>query len=173
IEQLKLACELQPGDTETHKALVQCFDQRQDKQGAIDQLLASLQLSRRDIQLYKGLGRRYEELQQTDQAERANTSIVEMLPSESESHTLLAEIRQGQNRWDDAIVHWQQVARIRALEPTGLIKLAEAQIHQKQWDAAAETVKRLDAKGWPSRFGDVHSTVRNLEQQIDKGRPTR
>ncbi|MEE8451956.1 MAG: hypothetical protein V3R99_08575, partial [Thermoguttaceae bacterium] len=170
IEHLKLACEVQPNDTETHQALVKCFDQQQDKEGAIGQLLASLQLSRRDVKLYEDLGRRYEQLQRTDEAERAHTSIVEMLPTESESHTLLAEIRQRQDRWDDAIVHWRQVARIRQLEPTGLTKLAEAQIHQKQWDTAAETVKQLDAKGWPSRFGDVHSTVRNLERQIDEGR---
>jgi len=170
IEHLKLACEVQPNDTETHQALVQCFDQQQDKEGAIAQLLASLQLSRRDIKLYEDLGRRYEQLERTDEAERAHTSIVEMLPSESEGHTLLAEIRQRQNRWDEAIVHWQQVARIRQLEPTGLTKLAEAQIHQKQWAAATESVKQLDAKGWPSRFGDVHGTVRNLEQQIDAGR---
>ena len=102
--------------------------------------------------------------------ERAYTSIVEMLPSESESHAMLAEIREGQDRWDDAIVHWRQVARIRALEPTGLLKLAAAQIHQRQWDAAMETLRTLDTKGWPARFGNVHDQVRDLERQIERQR---
>jgi len=169
IVQLRLACEVQPNDTETHKTLVACFDKQDDKQGAIGQLLASLQLSRRNIQLYQDLGRRFGELERPLDKERAYTSIVEVLPSESESHTLLAEIRQRQDRWDEAIVHWQQVARIRALEPTGLLKLAEAQIHQRQWDQARETLEKLD-KGWPPRFGDVQSRVRNLHRQIDDKR---
>jgi hypothetical protein len=56
-----------------------------------------------------------------------------MQPLESESHTLLAEIRQQQNRWPEAIEHWQRVAEIRSLEPTGLLKLAEAQLHERNW----------------------------------------
>ncbi len=167
--QLTLAADVQPNDTETHRKLVECFDKRGDKQGAVDRLLASLQLSRRDINLYKDLGRRFKELERPEDAERANTSIVEVLPAESESHAMLAEIRQQQDRWDEAIVQWQQVARIRALEPTGLQKLAEAQIHEKRWDDAVETLNKLD-KGWPPRFGDVHNKVRELRNKIDQKR---
>ena len=60
-------------------------------------------------------------LERPRDAERAYTSIVEMQASESESHALLAEIRQKQNRWPEAIEQWEQVARIRSLEPTGLL----------------------------------------------------
>jgi hypothetical protein len=90
-----------------------------------------------------------------------------MLPSESESHTLLAEIRQQQNRWPEAITQWEQVARIRALEPTGLLKLAEAQIHERRWEAAVRTLRTLDTRSWPARFGDVHAQIRILEEQIE------
>ena len=82
---------------------------------------------------------------------------------------MLAEIRQQQDRWDEAIVQWRQVARIRALEPTGLQKLAEAQIHQGLWDDALKTLGKLD-KGWPPRFGDVHNKVRELRNKIDQKR---
>ena len=167
---MKLACELQPNDTETHQALVACYDAQGDKQGAIGQLLQSLQLARRDIKLYEDLGRRLSELGRAQETERAYTSIVEMLTSESESHALLAEIRQRQNRWAEAIVEWEQVARIRALEPAGLLGLAAAQIHEKQWERAAETVGKLRTRTWPSRFGDVSHQIRQLEQQIDQGR---
>ncbi|MCY2995196.1 MAG: VIT domain-containing protein [Planctomycetota bacterium] len=168
VVQLKLASSLEPNDTETHRALVECCDKQNDKAGAIRQLLESVQLSRRDITLYKDLGRRLSDLQRPQEAERAYTSIVEVLPTESESHTLLAELRQEQNRWPDAIVQWRQVARIRELEPTGLLKLTTALIHEKQWPEAVETLRQISSRGWPNRFGDVSGQARTLEQQIPR-----
>jgi hypothetical protein len=170
LVQLKLAVELQPNDTETHQAILACCDQQGDKEGGVRQLLESVQLSRRDIALYQDLGRRYAELNRPGEAERAYTSIVEMLPAESESHAALAEIRQIQNRWNEAIDQWRQVARIRALEPTGLLKLAEAQIHRQLWDDADATVRQLESRTWPSRFGDADNQTRQLRQRIELGR---
>ncbi|MGD0384415.1 MAG: hypothetical protein ABSA77_12915, partial [Thermoguttaceae bacterium] len=129
VAQLNLACELQPNDAETYQQLIDCYDKQGDKAGAIGQLLRAVQLSRRDIKLYQDLGKRYESLGKDKETQRAYTSIVEVLPNESESHALLAEIRQGQNRWPEAAESWRQVAKIRSLEPTGLLKLAGAQIH--------------------------------------------
>ena len=170
VAQLRLACELQPGDAEIHQALVACFDKQNDKQGAIRQLIATVQLSRRDIDLYKELGRRMAELHEDREAERAYTSIVEVLVSESESHAMLAEIRESQNRWSDAIGEWRQVARLRTLEPTGLLRLAAAQIHEKQWDAAAETVHQLRSKSWPPRFDNTENQIQELERQIQQSK---
>lgn len=170
IPQLKLACELQPNDTETHQKLVACYDHLDDTKAAINQLLESIRLSRRDIALYKDLTLRYDRLGQPQDAERALTSLVEALPNESEGHAALAEIRQHQDRWSDAVIHWQQVARIRSLEPTGLLKLAIAQIHEKQWDEAAQNVRKLRSRKWPQRFGDVDSKARGLERRIEQGR---
>jgi Tfp pilus assembly protein PilF len=170
IRELQLAAELQPNDAEIHQLLISCLDHVGDKQGAVRQLLRAVQLSRRDVKLYQELGRRYETSGRPREAERAYTSIVEVLPTESESHALLAEVREKQDRWPDAVAHWEQVARIRALEPTGLLKLAAAQIHQKQWDRAEETLRRLDTRTWPARFGDVPYQVRTLLGQIAKGR---
>ena len=164
IAQLEIAVQLQPNDSSTHKALLACYDQLEDKQSAIDQVLALLQLTRRDGALYADLAARLKD-DETAQ-ERAHTSIVEMQPHESESHTRLAEIRQKQNRWDDAIRHWEHVVRIRSLEPTGLLRLTTAQIHEKRWDAARATLKRLSDKSWPPRFSDVDDQVRQLEKQI-------
>ena len=83
---------------------------------------------------------------------------------------MLAEIRQGQDRWDEAIVHWQQVARIRAPEPTGLLKLAAAEVYQQQWDRASRTLRKLKARSCPERFGGVKRTVGDLHRQLEKGR---
>jgi tetratricopeptide (TPR) repeat protein len=170
VVQLRLACELQPNDTEIHQALVACYDKQNDKQGAIRQLLASIQLSRRDINLYKDLGRRLADLHEEHESERAYTSIVEVLAAEAESHTLFAEIRESQNRWSDAIGEWRQVARLRALEPTGLLRLTTAQIHEKEWAAAAETVRQLRAKSWPPRFEKAQEQIQDLERQIKQGK---
>ncbi len=158
---------MQPNDGEIYDALVACCDKQGDKQGAIRELLAKAQFDRRDINLYKDLGRRLAELNEDGESERAYTSIVEMLPSEAESHTMLAEIRESENRWPEAIEQWRQVTRLRALEPTGLLRLAAAQIHEKQWSAAAETDKQLRAKTWPQRFGNTEFQIQQLERQID------
>ncbi|NQU20906.1 MAG: hypothetical protein HQ567_06450, partial [Candidatus Nealsonbacteria bacterium] len=168
--QLKLAVELQPNDRETHKALIDCYDRQNDRQGAIRQTLASLQLSRRDIELYKKLAERFEQLEQAEDSERAYTSIVEMQPSESESHAMLAKIRQIQDRWEDAAAHWRQVAEIRKLEPTGLLNLAAALVHLEQWDEAQQTLKKLRARGWPSRFDEELRQLPELERAVEKGR---
>ena len=166
IAQLALAAELQPNDTETHQALVSAYAAKGDKAGVVRQLLDSLQLSRRDLNLYRDLGQRYLEMEKPAEAERAWTSMVEMLPNESEGHTALAELRQQQNRWDDAIEHWRQVARIRALEPTGLLKLAAAEIHQKRWRDADATLRKLEARQWPTRFGNAEHETRQMRQQV-------
>lgn len=168
LPHLRLACELQPNDTETHQQLVECLDQLGDKQGVIDQLLVSLRVSRRALSLYGDLARCYEAQGQLANAERARTSLVEALPNESEGHAMLAEIRQSQGRWKDAAAHWQQVARIRSLEPTGLLNMAKAQIQLEQWKVANETVERLQARNWPPRFANEMEQVRELERQIAK-----
>lgn len=167
IPQLHLASELQPDDAEIYEALLVCFDKVGDKQGAVEQLLRAVELSRRDIKLYEQLGKRCTELKQPVEAERAYTSVVEMLPNESEGHALLAEVREKQNRWPEAIAHWERVAEVRALEPTGLLKLAAAQIELKSWDAAAKTVRKLRTQSWPPRFNEVEKQTRELETKLE------
>jgi predicted Zn-dependent protease len=168
IKQYELAGQLQPNDVEIHEALVKLFDKVGDKKGAIRQLLQAVQTSRRELKLYENLGRRFAEAKDAKEAERAYTSIVEMMPNESESHTLLAEVRQKQGRWADAIAEWEQVAALRALEPTGLLKLAAAQIHEKEWDKARDTVQRLRSRSWPTRFGDLRQQLLSLEEKISR-----
>jgi predicted Zn-dependent protease len=168
IVQLQQAIALQPNDLESHRLLAECFDKQGNKEKAIFALLQAADASRRDIKLYEDLGRRLAD--QPREAERAYTSIVEVVPSESEGHALLAEIRQHQNRWTEAATQWEQVARIRALEPTGFLKLAAAQVHLHQWEQAEQTLNKVRSRSWPPRFGDVAHQVRELEGQIKKDR---
>ena len=170
VVQLRLAQELQPNDGEIYDALIAAFDGLNDQRGAIRELLAKAQFAPRDIALYKDLGGRLTKLHEDRESERAYTSIVEVLASEAESHTMLAEVRESQNRWAEAIEQWQDVVRLRALEPNGLLRLAAAEIHEKQWDAAAETVRQLRAKTWPTRFNNTDFQIQQLERQIQQGK---
>jgi tetratricopeptide (TPR) repeat protein/DNA-binding transcriptional ArsR family regulator len=154
LAQYKLAVELAPNDGAIHAQLVACYDALMMGPQAAEQLFASVELARRDIDLWVSLAERLESLEQPMEAERARTSLVEMLPSESEGHANLAEIRQEQDRWQDAAYHWQQVARIRKLEPGGLLGLAGAQVHLKERAAADSSLKELETTKWPDRFRD-------------------
>jgi tetratricopeptide (TPR) repeat protein len=174
VEQLLIAAEVQPNDAETYKALLECYDRLNDQQGAVEQILAWRELAPRDIKLYEDLGKRLEKLGQAAEVERAYTSIVEALPAESESHQLLAEIRQRQDRWADAADQWRQVARIRSLEPTGLLGLADALIHQRRFVEAAEVLTQLKQKSWPARFQNwptnLSGKISELERMLDQAR---
>jgi tetratricopeptide (TPR) repeat protein len=168
IRQFELAALLQPSDAETYPLLIEAYDKIGDKEGAIRQLLSAVGHLRRDLTLFEQLGDRYTAIAQPAEAERAYTSIVESQPMESESHALLAEVREKQSRWSEAIALWQQVATLRALEPTGLLKLAAAQIHEKQWDQARASLRKLEARTWPARFGDVGQQTRAMESRIGR-----
>jgi tetratricopeptide (TPR) repeat protein len=170
IRQLNLAAQSQPNDGQTYQALLDCYDRMGDKRGAIEQLLRWRDLARRDLKLYEDLGNRYQAMGEPGQAERAYTSLVEVLPAEAESHRRLAEIRQRQNRWDDAIAQWQEVARLGATEPTGLLGLAQALIHEHRVEQAAETLAKLKQTSWPPRFADVPNRIRLMEQECKRNK---
>jgi tetratricopeptide (TPR) repeat protein len=166
VAQFKLAQELQPFDKEVHQALIACYDALQQPDNAARQLLQQIDFDRHDLALYQQLAERYK--QNEAEAERAATSIIEAAPNEAENHTALAELRQKQERWDEAIPHWQRVAELRKLEPTGLLKLAAAQIQQKQWPAAKETITRLQKGEWPARFNNQQHETLQLQNQLPK-----
>ena len=166
IPQLRLAIEMQPTDVETHTKLIEVLDKTKDKAGAIRQTLALIDFDRHNLNHYKKLAERLKE----DEAmsERAITTIVEAAPGEAEHHQAIAEIRQTQDRWQDAIAHWKQVAELRRLEPTGLLNLAEAQIQVGENTAAEETLRKLDTELWPARFDDVDSEVKRMRKLLLK-----
>ena len=166
IAQLQLSAELQPHDQEVHQALIACYDATQNAAAASKQLLKLIDLNRHDLALYQQLAERLKDNEA--EAERAATSIIESSPNEAESHTAMAELRQKQNRWSEAIPHWERVAEFRRLEPTGLLKLTEAQLHEKQWDEARKSIDKLQKTEWPSRFNDVTNQTRRLQEQLPK-----
>ena len=102
---------------------------------------------------------------ESEEAERAFTSVVEVLPAEAESHKSLAELRRGAGslgRGDRAVGASHKSA---LLSPTGLLGLAAAQIHQSRWADAKATIVKLRQTKWPERFGDVDDQIIGLEQE--------
>jgi len=116
------------------------------------------------------LGDRFSRQHNAEQAERAYTSLVEMLTDDSEAHARLAAVREGQNRWPEAIERWEQVIRIRTNEPAGYLGLAAALTHEKRWEQAMKTVNTLLGRKWPPRFGDVHGQAKDLRGKINRQR---
>ncbi|WP_162275850.1 VIT domain-containing protein [Roseimaritima ulvae] len=166
IVQLKLAIGMQPTDAETHTKLIELYDAHEDHAKAVEQTLALIDFDRHTLEHYQRLVQRLED--DTAMAERAITTIVEAAPLEGEHHQAIAEIRQRQNRWDEAIVHWKRVAELRRLEPTGLLKLAKAQIHQGHAAAARQTLTELSRTEWPARFSDVEQQVQRMREELKK-----
>lgn len=166
LKQFQLALELQPFDKELQQAMIVCYDALKQPDNAARQLLKLLDFDRHDLALYQQLAERYRGNEV--EAERAATSLIEAAPNEAENHTAMAELRQQQDRWDEAIPHWQRVAELRQLEPTGLVKLASAQIHQKQWPAARDSLTRLQRGNWPARFHNLPNEIRQLQEQLPK-----
>jgi tetratricopeptide (TPR) repeat protein len=164
IEQYQIALKLQPNDLETHRQLIASYKAVDNQPAVIEQTLALLDLDRHNLQLYKDLA---EQLKADEAlAERAATTLVEAAPNEAEHHQALAELRQQQDRWEEAIEQWQHVARLRSLEPTGLLKLAEAQLHEKRYEEGKRTLDKLRTTEWPSRFGSVQNQVDKLQRRI-------
>jgi predicted Zn-dependent protease len=164
--QFQLAILLQPTDAEAHQALIACYDATDRKPEATLQLLALIDLDPHNLPLYQQLAERLKN--DEPEAERAATSIIEAGPHEAENQAVMAELRQKQGRWNEAIPHWEEAAKLRRLEPTNLIKLAEAELHAKQLDAARRSIERLQKTDWPSRFNNVNNDVRRLQSQLPK-----
>ncbi|MFO0822048.1 MAG: VIT domain-containing protein [Gemmataceae bacterium] len=101
--QLQLAAELRAERQRDQRALLTCFDKLGNKEGAIQQLLSSVELSRRDIKLFAELGKPSMKARTRNSwRRRAGIHLArrDAKPNESESHTMLkAELRQKQNRW--------------------------------------------------------------------------
>ncbi len=165
---LRIAVETQPNDVETHRLLVNTYDRLHRPNDATAQLMESAKLSGHDIDLYRDLGNRLASLGRYEESERAFTNIVEMMPNESESHQALAEVRQNQKRWPEAALHWRQVIRVRTNEPGGYMGLARALIKTEKFKEADEVISLVLRRGWPSRFGSVHSQAKQLRLELER-----
>jgi hypothetical protein len=90
---------------------------------------------------------------------------VELLSTETEGHVKLAEIRQQQRRFDDAMLHWRHVTRIRKLEPDGLLGLARTRFRRRPPGADATLRSWKRPTGLP-----ITSCARSCPSSASNGR---
>ncbi|MCG8650132.1 MAG: hypothetical protein MI861_09875, partial [Pirellulales bacterium] len=153
VAQFQISLELQPNNLDTHQMLISAYEVLKDDQNVILQILAQLDVDRHNLALYQDLAKRLRDDPQL--AERAVTTLVEAGPLEPANHQALAEVRQTQDRWNEAIDHWKHVVKLRSLEPDGWLNLAAAQVHQEDWRGAQQSIQQLDRTDWPERFENV------------------
>ena len=163
IAQLRISIELQPGDLDTHQLLIKSFVALEDNAGAVQQILDLIDIDRHNLGLYSQLEEKLRDNEEL--AERAATAVVEASPNEAEHHEALAKIRDRQKQYDKAILHWQQVAKLRSLEPNGLINLAKSQLLGDEAAEAQKTMEKVQKTEWPSRFdNDISNAVREFDR---------
>ncbi len=166
--QFRRAAEGQPNDVETHQLLVGALDKAGRPEEALAQLLESAAISGHDLTIYQQLGKRFEGLGDAGEAARAYTTMVEMLPHESEGHEAYAKVLDGKARWSESLVSWRNVIRVRTKEPGGWLGLANAQIQAKDFAGARVSVEVLRKTDWPVRFSDVRSQADALAGRIPR-----
>jgi len=130
-------------------------------------LFASVKLAPMNLDLYPDLGRRLGRLGDTGNAERAWTTLAEVKPNEAAGHRRLAEHRDRQKRFKEAVEQWRQVVRCRAEEPDGWLELARSQIRAGDPGAARKTLDHLMTEKWEKRFGDVKAQAARLLEQVE------
>ena len=163
-KQLRAALQLQPSDVETHKQLIELYQARQDAESTIDQMLKLIDIEKHNLDNYRQLVNRVPADSQL--WERAITTIIEAAPNEAEHHQAVAVLREQKENWNQAISHWKQVAKLRELEPTGLIGLAKAQIAAKRIDDAKSTLQQIEDTNWDPRFSNVKSELQQMRQSM-------
>lgn len=166
--QLQQAVDVQPNDVETHRLLVQAWDNMGARDRATAQLLESAKLTGHSVELYRDLGKRFASLNRPAEAERAFTNLVEMMPQESESHEALAAVRREQSRWTEEALHWRHVIRIRSREPGGYLGLAQALIAAGETKEAREVLEKVVTTDWPARFENARNQAREMLRKLGK-----
>lgn len=152
--QLARARELQPEDTETLEALRKAHEARKDVPALCEVLLA--------LRRYDELGELLRGRGDAERAARAFTTGVETAFDDAEPHRRLAQRFAAGERLPEAIIQWQNVVRIRALEPEGWLALAEAQLAAGLRAEGLRTAQHVLDTTWEARFGDVKTRAAAL-----------
>jgi tetratricopeptide (TPR) repeat protein len=166
--QLEQALLQEPNDLESRAALVAAYRSLGRDDLVARSLLAHARAAGHELALYEQLG---DHLQATDYqalAERAYTNLVELSAHESEGHAALAAVRERQGAFDQALVHWSHVVRVRTQEPTGYLGRARALIGLERYDEARAELDLLRGREWPEHFSNVRGEVETLERQLSR-----
>jgi len=167
IPHLLAARELQPNDAEVHQQLLKAYDAKGESEKAIGALREGISMAPFNLDLYADLGTRLEKGGDATEAERAWTTLVEVLPNEAASHRRLATHRTAQNKHSAAVAHWRRVVDIRTDEWAGWIELARAQIKSKNKEGAAKTLRHILATNWANGNKAAHQQAEAMLRKLN------
>ena len=165
IRQLNLALQSQPNDAQTYQALLDCYDPWATSRARSGNCSASA--------IWPG---------GTSSSTRTWATAIRRSASRARASGPLRRSSKSCRRNRRATGTWRRSASAEPLgrgrrpvatggtdpllEPTGLLGLAQALIHEHRGDEAAEALAKLKQTSWPARFGKVSDQVRLLEQQL-------
>lgn len=167
-EQYRKALETAPEDLGTAELLVRALGAAGQKQAARDAAWEYAETKGRDPELFIDVGRRSVELGEKDLAERAFTNAIEISPNESENHRAVAELREQSEKFDEAVFHWGEVAKLRSLEPTGLLNRARVLIRLGRAEEAKKDIEQLRTQKWDPRFAEELKKIAELERSLSR-----
>ena len=164
IQQFQIAQQLQPGDERCcSQAIIDCYECA----GRIGQSHRGITQADRSppapqLDSYQQLAERLDDEAESD---RAITSLVEAVPPKPTTIEALAEFRQNQDRWHEAVDEWMQVAQLHPAQPTGLIGLCMRSAFE-DWEGLRKTLGTLKADQWPAEFASEVKEAETLRKQL-------
>jgi predicted Zn-dependent protease len=145
--QTRIAISLNPNDRSLYELLSQIYDKLGDSKSSIQATLDTMAIDPHGID-YADLADRYEKQSDDLNAERARTTTVELRPNEPNPHVQLAEIREKQERWTEAIIHWERAAAMGTEDPHPILRIGRIYVETEQWDEFIETMERIRVGDW-------------------------
>lgn len=166
--QFRKALETAPENLAVAELLVQALTAATDAKAARDAAWDLAEANGRIPAAFIDLGRRSLALGEKEVAERAFTNAIEISPNEAENHHAFAELREQSERLDEAAFHWGEVAKLRSLEPTGLLNQARLLIRLGRADEAKKDIEMLKTTKWDQRFAEDLKKIADLERALSR-----
>jgi tetratricopeptide (TPR) repeat protein len=163
LAQLTAALKHYPEDLELRTQVVRAAELSGDANGVVAALTASLFHIPAQPKLYGDLAEHMRKLGDEDGAERALTGLAEYAPNEAEGHRELARLLTEAARFDDAVVQWRQVVRIRTRELESWFGLARAQSAAGDREGALATLDELASLSWA---GEHRQAIAKARKQL-------
>lgn len=161
-EQCEMILAVDPDDETAIAELIRILEHQGSTQRALE-LAYELTRSRPFRKAYHAdLASRLADGGNDEEAPRALTSFVDIMPDDPHSYQWLAEEAEKHSRWPLAALQWRHLAALNSDDPEWLLRLARAQYAGNNPNGAAATVRKILDRQWNRKYGDVHARALKL-----------
>ena len=166
IDSLQLVVTAEPRERNGQLMLGEALLRAGRPAAALDHLRVAAGLLPKNPRVWYGLGRVYEALGQSSEANDAWARLTQLSPS-LESHLHAAESHSAAQRWRQAALEWQEALRLAEDKPPIRISLAEALFRSRDYQAAMSALQPL----LKNESADVQffygASLLNLQQPLE------